>query len=102
MKEIINLIEISPHISTSYHLKDLQRALDQLQTSFFQKKQTFVQTLEQEIPFPLSETLKKVAVEHEVHLEDTEEVNEFINKLRDELTHIRPLTITISIQPTIA
>jgi len=102
MKEIINLKEISPQISTSYHLKDLQRALDQLQTSFFQKKQTFVQTLDQEIPFPLSETLKKVAVAHEVDLQNTEDVNEFINKLRDELQQIRRLTITMSIQPTLA
>ncbi len=101
MKEIISLVAISPYISTSYHLKELQRALDHLETAFFQKKQTFIQTLDQEIPFPLSETLKKVAGEHEVHLNDTEEVIEFITKLREELQQIQRLTITISFQPTL-
>ncbi len=99
MKDIINLLTLSPYISTSFHLNEFNSALDRLQAAYFQKKQTFVQALDEEVPFPLSETLKKLAIEHEVNLESTEDVDAFMSKIRDEIQNISTLTITLSIQP---
>ncbi|HEX8931635.1 MAG TPA: F0F1 ATP synthase subunit delta [Patescibacteria group bacterium] len=101
MKEVINLITISPFISTTYHLAEFNLALDKLQQSFFQKNQNLIETLEQEIPFPLSDNLKKLALENEVNLQNIEQVNEFINKIRDEVRQIKRLTLTIGISPTL-
>jgi F0F1-type ATP synthase delta subunit len=101
MKEVINLLPISSYLSTSYHVREVTKALDQLQTAYFHKKQQFLTTLEKEIPFPLSEVLKKLAIENEVKLEDTEEVDLFLNRLRDDIQTLPRLSITLSFPPTL-
>lgn len=100
MKEVINLISISPYISTSYHLLEFSSALDRLERAFFQNKKPTA-AIDSEIPFPLSENFKKMAGENEINLENIEEANAFVNKIREELRMIKPLTLTLGIQPTL-
>lgn len=101
MKEVINLLPISSYLSTGFHVREVTKALDHLQTSFFKKTQPFLTTIEKEIPFPLSETLKKLAIENEVRLEEPEEVEQFFTRLREDIQHIPRLTLTLSFEPTL-
>jgi len=100
MKEIVNLITISPYLSTSYHLLEFNSALDRLEKTFFQSQKPTT-AIDSEIPFPLSEYFKKLAVEHGANLDNIEEATEFINKVRSALRVIKPLTLTLGIQPTL-
>ncbi len=100
MKEVINLLPIGHYLRTSYHLRELTKALDHLQSAYFHKKQPFLETLSKEVAFPLSELLKDLAIENQVNLENTAEVDLFLNRLRDDVQVIPHLTLTISTEPT--
>jgi len=100
MKEVINLLPIGHYLRTSYHLRELTKALDHLQGSYFHKNQSFLETLSKEVAFPLNELLKDLAIENQVNLENTAEVDLFLNRLRDDVQVIPHLTLTLNIEPT--
>lgn len=100
MKEVINLLPIGHYLRTSYHLRELTKALDHLQTTYFRQKQPFLQTLSNDVSFPLNELLKDLAIENQVNLDNTAEVDLFLNRLRDDVQVIPHLTLTLSIEPT--
>jgi F0F1-type ATP synthase delta subunit len=102
MKEPINLISISSLLRTSYHVKEVQDAIEQLETAFFKKNQNFIVTLEQDVPFPLSENLKQLAKDHEVSLENTAEANDFLIKVQEAIQQLPRLTLTLSFMPTLS
>jgi F0F1-type ATP synthase delta subunit len=102
MKEPVNLLSISPLLRTSFHVKEVLNAIEQVQNGFFKKNQTFLVTLEKDVPFPLSENLKRLAQEHEVDLEDTAQSNEFLTKVQEAIQALPRLTLTLSMQPTMA
>lgn len=101
MNQTLNLLPLSPYLSTSYHMQELLAALEKLQTAHFQRKQHFLTTLEQEIPFPLSETLKQLATTHKVNFDDLVQTETFFNLIRQEIEKLPHLTLTVSISPTI-
>lgn len=100
MKEVINILPISSYLSTEFRIREVIKALDRLQSNMFHKKEPFVTTLEKEIPYPLNETLKKLAIENEVKIDDTEEVDRFLSMLRDDIQAIPKMTLTLSFEPT--
>lgn len=100
MNEVINLLPVGQYLKTSYHLREFTKALDHLQTAYFHKKQGFVEALATEIPFPLNELLKKLAVENNVNFENTAEVDSFLSRVRDDIQTIPHLSLTISMEPT--
>lgn len=101
MKEVINLLPLSSYLSTSYHVREVTKSLDRLQSSMFHRNQPFLKTLEQEISFPLSETLAKLAISNEVNLDDLEEVDRFLSMLRDNIQIIPRMTLTLTFEPTL-
>ncbi|HSA83478.1 MAG TPA: F0F1 ATP synthase subunit delta, partial [Patescibacteria group bacterium] len=50
---------------------------------------------------PLSDTLKKLAIENEVRTDDAEEIDHFLSRLRDDIQTIPRLTLTLSFEPTL-
>ena len=101
MKNVINLLPISAYLSTGFHVREVTAALDKLQGEYFKNNQPFLETLEKEIPFPLSESLKKLARENDVRMDNREEVDNFLSRLRDDIQSIPRLTITLSFEPTL-
>lgn len=101
MNDTINLLPLSSFMSTSYHVKELLLALDHLKASYFQKKQSFATTLEQEIPFPLSQSLHDLAKTHNVNLADVVQAEKFFTSLREAIEKMPQMTLTICITPTL-
>src|SRR5882724_2973296 len=102
MSDQINLSLLSSYLKTTYHSKEVLMAIDQLQTAFFQRQQSFLKTLETEITFPLSETLKKLAEEDHVALDNAAETDSFFSQIREAIQAIPVLTLTLGILPTLA
>lgn len=102
MNNQINLSLLQPYLKTTYHTREILIAIDQLQTAFFQKKQSFLKTLEVEIPFPLSETLKKLAEDHQINLENAADTDMFFGDVREAIQQIPVLTLTLSFSPTMS
>lgn len=100
MKEVINLLPVGEYLRTSYHLREFTKALDHLQTAYFKQKQGFLDTLTKEVPFPLNDLLKKLAIENEVNLDNTAEVDSFLIRVREDIQVIPHLTLTVSVEPT--
>ena len=101
MNEPINLMPVMQHIATTYHLKQLLLAVDELQTGLFKKKQSAHEMLEREIPFPLSEDLKQLALKNKINLQDVAQLDSFLHHLRTTIQALPQLTITLGVHPTL-
>ena len=101
MRDIINLFPISNYLQTSYHTKEVIQSLDKLQEEIFKKERSPVDILNKDIPFPLSDSLIKLAGDNNVDLNNSVAADMFFSDLREEISKLPILTITLAISPTL-
>lgn len=98
---IINLFPISNYLQTSYHIKEVILALDALQKEIFKKERPPLEILTKDVAFPLSDSLIKLAQEYQINLTDPIASDIFFNELREQISQLPLLTITLAHQPTL-
>lgn len=101
MKPIINLTSITNYLQTKYSIQEVLSSLDKVEAEMFKKRQAVYDILDKYAPFPLSDSLKKLAQEHEVDLQSHIEADNFFGKVREAITKLPMLTITIGTPPTL-
>lgn len=101
MNTAIDLLPLSKYLSNSHDVKELLSALEHLKASYFHKNQTFAQTLEKEIPFPLSTSLVDIAKAHGVNLNDLPQAETFFTELTKAIENLPHMTLTVTFHPTL-
>ena len=98
----LSIESLRPYLKTTYDVKEFIESLQNLQKDIFQKHTTLTQSLETQIPAPLSTILKKLATEQKIHEDDLTESEHFLLQLQEAITAIPSLQLTISFSPTLS
>lgn len=98
---IINLYPISNYLQTSYHVKEVIMNIDTLLTEIYKKQRTPLEILKTDVPFPLSDSLIKLAQEYQTDLQNGVSATAFFSELRKQIAEIPILSITLAHQPTL-
>jgi len=101
MKPIINLTSITNYLQTKYSINEVISSLDKISTELFKDKKPINEILQQDVPYPLSEDLKKLAKEHEANIEDDLEADKFFSEVRKAILRLPILTVTTGLPPTL-
>lgn len=98
--DAINLLPLSEYLMTPHQVRQLLAALEHLKSSYFQKQQQFTTTIQQEIPYPLSQIIQDLARGHGINLADVSQAETFLTKLSHAIENIPHLSLTIAVSPT--
>jgi F0F1-type ATP synthase delta subunit len=102
MKDIINLYPLSNYLQTSHHIKEVIYALDNLHAEIFKKQRTPLEVLKTDVPFPLSDSLINLAAnDYKVDLNSSIDAEMFFKELREQISQLPILTITVAKPPTL-
>lgn len=102
MSQTIDLQPLRAYLRTAYDMRMVLAVLEELQQSFYKQKQSFSDTLDKQVPFPLSDTLKQLATKEQVDLNDNNQAQIFFSNLQKAIQEIPVVHVIMSIQPTIA
>lgn len=89
------------YLQTKYNITEVISSLDKILAELFKKKKPIDKILEQDAPFPLSDSLKKLAKEHEADIENDIEADKFFGEVRKAILALPILTITTGVPPTL-
>ena len=101
MTTAIDLLPLSKYLSNPHDVKELMSGLEHLKASYFQKNQSFTNTLEKEIPFPLSTAIYDLAKKHDINLTDVSQAETFFTNLSTAIENLPRLTLTVTFHPTL-
>jgi len=102
MSQALDLQPLRSYLRTTYDMRMVLAPLEELQQAFYKQKQPFIETLDKQIPFPLSDTLKQMASKEKIDLANPTQAQEFFVQMQKAIQQIPVVHVTMSFQPTIA
>jgi F0F1-type ATP synthase delta subunit len=95
----MNIQLIGPFIKTTNDAMELSQVLDQISESLFKTDASAMEAVMKAVPYDLGVALNKLAIEHNVGMEDKAGVQKFFVKLQEDLSTMPVVKLTLAVKP---